>query len=274
MTETTNAKPSKSKDRSPSYPFINLKTAIERLEAFEKFFGRHAAPFKKAGLAWKMKEESSQANQTLATLKSFGLVNYQGTGKDRLVAISDEGRTYLRAQQDSVKKEVLKRAALKPRAIARFWPTWGVDRPPDAVCLDDLVLKHKFNEKAAPTFLKVYDDSIAFAGLSPSDKIDPSVLEEDEENDGDEDGEGRTQDDSLRRPPPPVSRKGEVKLMEGERVVFTEEGQPHQYLKLIASGDLDDVLLEALEDYLKRQRKRLSQAAALQSEIDKSEAFK
>lgn len=46
--------------------------------------------------------------------------------------------------------------------------------------------------------------------------------------------------------------------MEGERVVFTEENDPQTYVKLIASGIVDDTLLEALEDYVKRQRKRLN----------------
>ena len=45
--------------------------------------------------------------------------------------------------------------------------------------------------------------------------------------------------------------------MEGERVVFTEESNPKNYLKLIASGDVDETMLEALEDYVKRQKKRL-----------------
>ena len=45
--------------------------------------------------------------------------------------------------------------------------------------------------------------------------------------------------------------------MEGERVVFTEESNPQNYLKLIASGDVDETMLEALEDYVKRQKKRL-----------------
>jgi len=48
--------------------------------------------------------------------------------------------------------------------------------------------------------------------------------------------------------------------MEGERVVFTEEGQPKQYLKLIASGPIDDGLLEALEDFVRRQRRRVNSA--------------
>jgi hypothetical protein len=45
--------------------------------------------------------------------------------------------------------------------------------------------------------------------------------------------------------------------MEGERVVFTEESDPQRYVKLIASGELDESLLDGLSDYVKRQRKRL-----------------
>lgn len=46
--------------------------------------------------------------------------------------------------------------------------------------------------------------------------------------------------------------------MDGERIVFTEESNPQQYLKIIASGDVDETMLDALEDYVKRQKKRLA----------------
>ena len=46
--------------------------------------------------------------------------------------------------------------------------------------------------------------------------------------------------------------------MSGERVVFVEESGPAQYLKLVANGDLDETMLEALEDYVKHQKKRLA----------------
>jgi glucose/arabinose dehydrogenase len=49
--------------------------------------------------------------------------------------------------------------------------------------------------------------------------------------------------------------------MDGERIVFTEESNPHNYLKLVASGDVDEMMLEALEDYVKRQKRRLGAAA-------------
>lgn len=51
--------------------------------------------------------------------------------------------------------------------------------------------------------------------------------------------------------------------MEGERVVFTEENSPQQYVKLIATGEVDEILLDAIEDYVKRQKKRLEREAKL-----------
>jgi len=52
-----------------------------------------------------------------------------------------------------------------------------------------------------------------------------------------------------------------VKVMEGERIVFTEESAPQRYIKLVASGDVDESLLDAIEDYVKRQKKRLQREA-------------
>lgn len=172
----------KSKERSRSFPVVPLKSALERLQQFEAKFGRHPAPYEKAGLAWGMEEGSSQANRYLAALKAFGLVEYQGSGKDRVVALSDDGRLYLRAQQESLRREVIKRSALRPKQLAHFWPMWGVDRPIDAICLDDLRLKYGFTDASAPQFLKVYDETIAFAGLASSDKIQSvEPVDEDEE---------------------------------------------------------------------------------------------
>lgn len=172
MTDAPNvdATPDKApKDRSPSFPFIGLPAAIDRLVAFEQKFGRHPTPANKVGLAWDMKESSSQAQQTLAALKSFGMVEYDGSGPARLARISDDGRNFLRAQQDSVKREYVRKFAMTPKVIANYWASWGAKRPIDPVCLDELVLKAKFTQSAAETFLRVYDNTVAFAGLTDSD---------------------------------------------------------------------------------------------------------
>jgi hypothetical protein len=258
MADTTKTTaPKGSKDRSPSFPFIPLQTAIDRLEAFEKKFGRHPAPANKAGLAWSMKETSSQADQTLAALKSFGLIKYEGMGTARHAVITEDGRNYLRAQQDSVKKEILKVCALRPKIIRKFWAAWSADRPPDEVALDKLILDNGFSDGGARNFLKVYDNTTAFAGLSNSDKIDPSAEDDSAEDDANTDDPASSGVRNPPPPPPPSHQQGKVKIMDGERVVFTEETDPQTYVKLVASGAVDDSLLEALEDYVKRQRKRL-----------------
>lgn len=228
-----------SKDRSPSFPFIPLATAIERLVAFEKKFGRHPAPANKAGLAWDMKEKSSQADQTLAALKSFGLVKYDGLGSARHAVLTDEGRNYLRAQQDSVKKEILKVCALRPLIMRKFWAAWGSDRPPDEVALDKLVLENSFSENGARNFLRVYDETVSYAGLSASDKVPD-----------DAGGDGDAEDEKSRfQPPlsPPPGGKGkQVILMEGERELTTGLLSKDANFRLIVSGQVGVKEIERL----------------------------
>lgn len=60
--------------------------------------------------------------------------------------------------------------------------------------------------------------------------------------------------------------------MDGERIVFTEESNQQNYLKLIASGDVDGTMLEALEDYVKRQKKRLGIKTVIDNGIAKAKA--
>ncbi|WP_165932845.1 hypothetical protein [Rhizobium sp. BK251] len=123
-------------------------------------------PADKAGLAWGMKEGSSQAHQMLAALKSYGLVAYEGASRDRKAVVTDEARTYLRAQQEQIKKQVIREAALKPKLFKLFQGIWGGQRVPDEVRIDELVLQHGFTESAARTFLRVYDDTLEFAELT------------------------------------------------------------------------------------------------------------
>jgi len=171
MAAAQEADDSAKRDRSPAYPFISLGTAMDRVAAFDTYFKRYPAPLMKVGLAWGMKEKSSQAAQTIAALKYFGLVEYQGSGDAKSAALTEDARTYLRAQQQTVKNEVLKRLALNPKIIRKYWEMWSDDRPQDPICLDELVLKGGFTEAAAGVFLKVYDDTITYAGLKANDKI-------------------------------------------------------------------------------------------------------
>ena len=177
-----NAEIERKRDRSPSYPLIPLEVALERLTAFEAHFKRSAARPSKVGDAWGVKAKA-YADRTRAALRYFGLIEYQGVGKERQVVISDEGRKYLHAQQEETRREVVRAAALRPKQIAKFWDEWGEDRPGNAACLDELVFKYEYRGAGARKFLKVYDATITFAGLAESDKIPPVDDAEHEEDD-------------------------------------------------------------------------------------------
>ena len=164
------------RDRSPAFPGIPLETALRRLGEFDAYFKRTSARPEKIGDAWQMKGRGN-VDRIVAALRYFGLLEYQGVGTARTVVISDEGRKYLRAYQDSVKQEVIRAASLRPKQMAIFWELWGKDRPADSACLDELIQNHGFSDSGARDFLRVYDATIGFAGLADSDKMTDSSQE-------------------------------------------------------------------------------------------------
>jgi hypothetical protein len=234
------------RDRSPSFPFIPLRIAIERLAAFEEYHKRAAVPPDRVGPSWGMKTNTSQAQQTLAALRAYGLLEMRLTPEGRRVMISEDGRIYLRAQQDSVKQEVLRRAALRPKQIQKYWHDWGTGRPKDAACLDALVVQGGgFSEDGAEKFLKVYDDTIAYAGLAESDK-----KESDETGGTVELYDAGEEDDTAPiqtpKPVPSTRSSGKVRLMESERELTTGLLSKDANFRLIVSGHVGVKEIERL----------------------------
>jgi hypothetical protein len=234
MTDTTAV--AAQRDRSPAYPNIPLKTAIDRLVEFDAHFKRSPARPEKIGDAWGIKGKA-YVDRTAAALRYFGLLEYRGSGKDRHIVPSDAGTAYLRSAQDETKRNVIKHAALRPKQIAYFWNQWGTDRPADAACLDELLFKHKFTEAGARDFLKVYDATISFAGLSNSDKS-PTDLE-------DEGPEDEVAEDDA--PPPPLpGHQGKAKIMAGERELTTGMLAKDASFRLIVTGNVGVKEIERL----------------------------
>jgi hypothetical protein len=90
------------RDRSPAFPVVSLETAIGKLAEFDAHFKRTAARPEKIGDAWGIKTKA-YVDRIAAALRYFGLLEYQGSGKDRGVVISEEGRKYLRAHQEETR---------------------------------------------------------------------------------------------------------------------------------------------------------------------------
>ena len=147
-------------DRSPAYPVLSLETALARLTEFSRYFNGKPAPVEELGAAWGVKAKT-YADRTAAALRYFGLLGYDGVGKDRRCVVSPAGQAYLHGSRSG-----LKDAALRVPPIAACWKAWGVNQPEDEKCLEELVDKHGFSDAGAKKFLKVYNATIAYAGLT------------------------------------------------------------------------------------------------------------
>jgi len=240
----------RSRDRSPQFPFIPLEKAIERARIFEAQYKKSAGRIANVLPVWGYSAKSSGGLQTIATLLQFGLMDDEGVGPERKVKISDLGYRILKDERPGKKEEAIKEVALKPKPLAEHWELWKGGRPPDVECLSELTIERGYTEEAAKRFLKVYDDTITFAKLSEGDKLEEEKPEE------------RTPPtdtfftDFFRAPTPTPKPKEESKPMP-ERVVFAQEIDAQQSLKLIVAGAVDESLLDALEDFVEFQRTRL-----------------
>ena len=157
------------KERSPSFPFISLPKAIDRSRAF--FDAHRREPTRLGVLAetWSYSPASSGLQQTVAALKQFGLLDEIKSPDDRKVQITELARRILSDQRPGAKEQGIAEAAVRPRLIGEYLTKWLPFRPNDTHCISDLEFDRGFNQAAAKQFLKVFDETVAFAGLRDSD---------------------------------------------------------------------------------------------------------
>lgn len=167
------------KERSPSFPFISLKKAVERLKEMADAHKRNQARLITIGTTWGYGAKSSGLLQTVAALKAFGLIDDIGGGADRKLQVSDLGWRILQDARPGAREAAVREAAVKPRLIAEYLNQWVPDRPSDAHCLSELRLDRGFGDAAAALFLKVFDETVNYANLKNGDSLS-SALEQEE----------------------------------------------------------------------------------------------
>lgn len=165
------------KERSPSFPFIPLEKALERAKAVADAHKRNPARIPVVGETWGYGSKSSGLIQTVAAMKAYGLMEDIGRGEDRRIQLSDLAWRILHDTREGAKAQAIREAALKPRLIAEYAPLWLPERPSDGHCLSELHLDRGFTPEAARLFLRVFDETAAFANLVDLDKVSADLPE-------------------------------------------------------------------------------------------------
>jgi hypothetical protein len=148
--------------RSPSFPFISLREAVERGRVFHRKEKQHAAPPQVVVAYWGYSSlKSSGGPRTIAALRAYGLLE----GDDE-VRLTDRAIAILRDEApEDERQKALRELALLPSAHRVLWDAFGADLPSNATVGHFLVEKLGFNPDSVEGFLRNYRETLGFAGL-------------------------------------------------------------------------------------------------------------
>ncbi len=220
--QATQHKPKRA--RSPSYPGIPLRTAIERARQLYEAEGRNAAPIDAIYEDWGYAPKSGAGNVAIAALKKFGLIDDEGTGPNRRARLSNLAlQILLDDREDSVERaDAMRKAALAPKIYRDIWDRSNGELPSDANLRHFLRFERGFTGDAANDVVRMLHDTVAFAGLEESDSV--SLLDGD--NESEEQNRVTTTLDSppLRKPLPGAPSPIQLPLLGGTVVTLQASG--------------------------------------------------
>lgn len=175
----------KTKDRSPGFPFIDLQTAIDRARQIFDEEGRTAVPQLRIFMHWRYSEKSSGALQTVAALRSYGLLEEAGggSGSARQLKLTDLAlRILLDQREDATEREgYILKAALNPPVARDVYTKWPEKMPQDSTVNHHLVFEKKFTQSSATSATKILKQNHIFAKVSAFDSLSCPVKIDSEE---------------------------------------------------------------------------------------------
>jgi hypothetical protein len=137
---------------------------------------------------------------TVAALKKYGLLDYEGSGDARTASLTDLAVDIL-MKPDPLPG--IQRAALTPPIYREMWDTYHHDIPPEEALRYEFVVQRGFTENGFRDFLRIYRDTISFAKFDPSQPAEPTVEDEAQSEPESKDSEDlRTSTKSKTQPPP------------------------------------------------------------------------
>jgi len=220
MPEKTAQKPAAAtaskRGRSPAYPGIDLKKALELTKVVFKAERQHPVASETVAQHWKLKPLSSQFLTSISAVKKFGLVEAmpQRGAHTGHVKVSDLARDIIvDEREDSQDRETaIKTAAMKPEIHAELWRKYNGELPSDPNLKFHLVRNLKFTDGGAAEFINQFRRTIDFTGLSSLDGISAT---EGDKLASHEEPQNTTMDDLMNRmegfPQRPAKSGGQVR---------------------------------------------------------------
>jgi hypothetical protein len=162
--------PTVKRDRSPSFPYIGLAKALERIQIVHEKARRTEVRVADVAKDWGLAPKSSSTDRNVAALLAYGLIEDSGSGDNRKIKLSDVGSRIIDDKRPGVREKLLAEAALRPKIIAEYHSSlWKDGRPDDNHSISALKFDAGFTDEGARMFLRVFDETIRFAQGSATD---------------------------------------------------------------------------------------------------------
>lgn len=142
--------------RSPNYPSLTLREAIERIK--KVYAAQHHYPATKEVVAQNLGYSgiNGKSLALIGALKRYALLQADGEN----LRVTDDAISILNLPEDNPERAAaLRSAAFATPVFAQLYETYGDKRVADAVLRHDL-RKRKFLEKAADEVIRIYRDNL------------------------------------------------------------------------------------------------------------------
>ena len=226
MTDTTApASARKPTGRSPSFPAINLETAIRRTRELYERERQHPTPVEKIVQYWGYKGMTGPASLSLAALKKFGLMADEGKGAERRGHLTHLAVDVIANPDPQARSAAIKQAALTPSAHRELWQRYAQSLPSDANLQWELVRQRGFTESGAEDFIREYRQTVAFAQLEASDQASGATANDDDDAQAVDDDGPASHAPTLPTQPqaPSAANRYPIPIFNGKAVVIEGE---------------------------------------------------
>ena len=169
----------KSRLRSPNFPYIGLREAVEKLAVI---YSKDKLSATSAGVMLNhlgYKQAHGSSRRVLSALKQYGLLEEKGDGQFK---VSNTGYEILHlSENDSRRIELLREAASMPYIFQDVIEEYKGDLPSDPTIKSHLVLKRGFSPDGAVVLLRALRETIEFARISSAEYTQQEKEEAEEE---------------------------------------------------------------------------------------------
>lgn len=152
----------KSKLRSPSYPAIDLKKAIDLVDMIVKSYHKSGVDRDSIAKSMGYSGLTGSSGPVIGALVHYGLLEYV---KKNEAKATDLAFSILFAPSEDEKDKAVNDSALRPQIFKKLFEKFGPSAPP-AEGIFNFLRPLNFSEGAAKSVAKTYLQTIRFAGLN------------------------------------------------------------------------------------------------------------